>query len=182
MVSVWLCQERRRIPVCGKRKDIQTHKEMVLLRLQPIGVIRSPFKIKEEAPRQGRLADAPGQLEIYPQYAPGLKNMAGQSHLFVLYWCHLAERDSLIVHPPWAESARGVFTTRSPNRPNPIALDVVELLALEGNTLHVRGLDALDGSLLLDIKPYSSDLDSIPGVQIPWSQRVAEAGRHDTSK
>lgn len=90
------------------------------------------------------------------------------THLIVLYWCHQAGRDKLQTRTPHGPEIRGVFAYRSPARPNPIAFCVAEILSWEGNRLLVRGIDAINGSPLLDIKPYTSDLDSITGARIGW--------------
>lgn len=138
--------------------------------LKPIGVIHTPYRRLEEIPRQGRLSSEVGVIEVYPEYCPGLKDIDLCTHLFVLFWLHLGDRGRLTAIPPHDGREHGVFATRSPNRPNPIALDVVELLEVEGCMLRVRGIDALDGSILLDIKPYSSDMDSIPSARIGWQR------------
>lgn len=138
--------------------------------LKPIGVIHTPYVRLEEIPRQGRLSSEVGVIEVYPEYCPGLKDIDLCTHLFVLFWLHLGDRGRLTAIPPHDGREHGVFATRSPNRPNPIALDVVELLEVEGCMLRVRGIDALDGSILLDIKPYSSDMDSIPSARIGWQR------------
>ncbi|MDM7935571.1 MAG: tRNA (N6-threonylcarbamoyladenosine(37)-N6)-methyltransferase TrmO [Methanothrix sp.] len=138
--------------------------------LRPIGVIHTPYRRLEEIPRQGRLSSEVGVIEVYPEYCPGLGDIDLCTHLFVLFWLHLGDRGRLTAIPPHDGREHGVFATRSPNRPNPIALDVVELLEVEGCMLRVRGIDALDGSILLDIKPYSSDMDSIPSARIGWQR------------
>ena len=136
--------------------------------LVPIGVIHSPYKRREDIPRQGRLSKEISEIEVYAHYAPGLKDIEQCSHLYILYWLHLGDRNRLLATPPRSQKEHGVFATRSPNRPNLIALDIVELLEAKGNRLNVRGMDALDGSILLDIKPYSAEMDSIPNAVIAW--------------
>lgn len=138
------------------------------LELVPVGVIHSSYRSPGEAPRQGRFADRVAEVEIYPQYAEGLKDLEQVTHLIVLYWCHLARRDVLQTRTPHGPEIRGVFACRSPSRPNPLAFCVAELVEVKGNRLVVRGLDAVDGSPLIDIKPYSADLDSFPGARIGW--------------
>lgn len=149
----------------------------ILMNLKPIGIIHSPFHRSEDAPFQGRLANAIAVLEIYPEFAAGLKDVTDASHLIVLYWCHNADRERLLAKPPHDNQVHGVFACRSPHRPNPIAFCVVELLAREGNRLTVRGLDALDGSPLLDIKPYSSEIDAVEGAKIGWWERAKEKNK-----
>lgn len=132
------------------------------MELYPIGRIYSSFKQKGDAPHQGRASDAESLIEIFPEYAPGLKNIEEASHLIVLYWGHRADRKVLQAKPPWGKEIRGVFATRSPNRPNPIAFCVGEILQVEGNQIRVKGLDALDGSPVVDIKVYSPEIDAYP--------------------
>jgi tRNA-Thr(GGU) m(6)t(6)A37 methyltransferase TsaA len=132
---------------------------MAGIELHPIGVISSPFRERGQAPRQGRFSPEESEITIFPEYALGLRDLEGHPHLFVLYWCDRSERDVLTATPPHEKQEHGVFATRSPERPNPIALCLVDLVKREGNRLTVRGLDALDGSPLLDIKPFYRDLD-----------------------
>jgi tRNA-Thr(GGU) m(6)t(6)A37 methyltransferase TsaA len=146
--------------------------EIQKMQLTPIGVIHSPYKERGEAPRQGRLSDNEITLEIYPQFAAALKGIERCSHLIMLYWGDRANRETLQSCTPFSEVPVGVFSSRSPNRPNPIAFCVADLLRREGNRLIVRGVDALEGSPLLDIKAYAPALDSIPEAangQIPNS-------------
>ncbi|MGB9856337.1 MAG: tRNA (N6-threonylcarbamoyladenosine(37)-N6)-methyltransferase TrmO [Caldisericum exile] len=131
------------------------------MKLMPIGIVHSPYITPKEAPNQGRYSDKIAELEIYPDYLPGLKSLSEATHLIVLYWCHLARRDILQTVTPFGPEIKGVFACRSPHRPNPIAFCVVELLKVEENRLTVRGIDAIDGSPLLDIKPYFPKLDSV---------------------
>ena len=132
---------------------------MAGMELRPIGVISSPFRKKGEAPRQGRFSAEESTIEVFPGYAEGLRDLALHPRLHVLYWCDRSRRDVLTATPPHEQKEHGVFATRSPERPNPVALCLVDLVSLEGNRLRVRGLDALDGSPLVDIKPFHRDLD-----------------------
>ena len=134
-------------------------------RLVMIGTARTRYRTTSEAPRQGRPEGAPATIEILPRYEEGLDGLEAYSHLIVLYWQHLGERNKLRTRTPWGPEVRGVFATRSPNRPNPIGMCVVELTGRCGPVLAVRGMDALDGSAIIDIKPYIPDLDSIPGAR-----------------
>lgn len=127
----------------------------------PIGIIHSPFHTIDDAPRQGRFSDALVTLEILPDFSEGLQDVEVQTHLIVLYWLDRSNRTTLKAIPPHTGIEHGVFATRSPDRPNPIGICIVEFVHREGNQLYVRGLDALDGTPLLDIKPYSADLDSV---------------------
>jgi len=127
----------------------------------PIGTIHSPFHTREGTPRQGRFSDALVTLEILPEFTEGLQDVEQQPHLIVLYWLDRSNRTALKAIPPHTGIEHGVFATRSPDRPNPIGICIVELVRREGNQLFVRGLDALDGTPLLDIKPYSAAIDSV---------------------
>jgi tRNA-Thr(GGU) m(6)t(6)A37 methyltransferase TsaA len=136
--------------------------------LKPMGIIHSPYKSMGEAPFQGRFSEEEAVLEIYEEFTDCLKDVEASRNLIVLYWGHLANREVLQTVTPWGPEVRGVFACRSPSRPNPIEFCAVELLQREGNRLVVRWLDAVDGSVVLDIKPYSSRIDSIPDVHIGW--------------
>ena len=132
------------------------------MELTQIGVIHSPYNERKDAPRQGRLSDNEMILELFPEYAPALESIERLSHIIVLYWGDRSNRDVLQSRTPFSEVPVGVFTSRSPNRPNPIAFCVADLIRREGNRLVVRGVDALDGSPLLDIKAYAAEIDSFP--------------------
>ena len=124
---------------------------------QPIGFVRSPYTSTDNIPRGlGAKHQAEGMLEILPDFAPGLTDIEGFSHLFVLWEFDRSEGFALLGTPPTDDRPHGVFATRSPRRPNPIGLTVVELLGRDGLALHVRGVDMLDGTPILDIKPYLS--------------------------
>lgn len=132
------------------------------MQLNPVGVIHTLYKERGQAPRQGRLSENEATLEIFPPFAPALKGIERCSHLIVLYWGDRANREVLQSPTPFSEAPVGVFASRSPNRPNPIAFCVADLIRSEGNRLIVRGVDALDGSPLLDIKAYVPALDCVP--------------------
>ncbi len=128
--------------------------------MQPIGYVRSPFEATKEIPKGlGAKHEAEGTLEILPEFAPGLQDIEGFSHLYVIWTFDRADGFDLVANPPTDDRPHGVFATRSPRRPNPIGLTVVELLGRDGPVLRVRGVDMLDGTPILDIKPY---LSSIP--------------------
>ena len=124
-------------------------------RVEPIGVIRSTLVDRKGAPRQGYEGAPEAWLELTPQVAPGLVGIAVGDDVIVLTWLHQAKRDVLQVHPrdDPANPLQGVFTTRSADRPNPIGLHEVEILAVDGARLGVRGLEAVDGTPVLDLKP-----------------------------
>lgn len=127
---------------------------------RPIGFVRSPYKNTKEIPKGlGTKHEAEGVIEILPEFEPGLTDIEGFSHLFLIWIFDRADGFSLVAKPPSDDREHGVFATRSPRRPNPIGLTVVDLLRREGSKLHVRGIDMLDRTPILDIKPY---LSSVP--------------------
>jgi tRNA-Thr(GGU) m(6)t(6)A37 methyltransferase TsaA len=130
-----------------------------MLTMQPIGYVASPFQDADSIPK-GLGAQHPeeGVLNILPALQAGLTDIEGYSHLIVLWAIDRAEGFDLMVVPPSDDRPHGLFTTRSPRRPNPIGLTVVELLSRDGSSLRVRGVDMLDGTPILDIKPYLSNV------------------------
>ena len=132
--------------------------------MRPIGHARSPFTATSEIPKGlGARHEVEGTLDLFPELEAGLQDIEGFSHLFVLWAFHRQEGYDLLCRPPSDDRAHGVFATRAPRRPNPIGLTVVGLLGREGCVLRVRGVDMLDGTPLLDLKPY---LSSIPEEQL----------------
>ena len=130
-----------------------------MLSMQPIGYVISPYRDTQDVPKGlGAKHEAEGVLEIKAEFEPGLKDIEGFSHLFVIWAFHRSEGCDLVGTPPNDNRAHGVFATRSPRRPNPIGLTVVELLCREGPVLRVRGIDMLDGTPILDIKPFLSNV------------------------
>jgi tRNA-Thr(GGU) m(6)t(6)A37 methyltransferase TsaA len=128
--------------------------------MTPIATMRTPFADTKEIPKgPDARHDAEGVIEVQPDLEAGLQDIEGFSHLFVLWVFHRVDGYDLVAHPPSDDRPHGVFATRSPRRPNPIGLTVVELLRREGTRLFVRGVDMLDGTPVLDIKPY---LSSVP--------------------
>lgn len=126
---------------------------------QPIGSIKSPYQTTKQIPKgPGAKHEAEGVLEILPEFEAGLTDIEGFSHLIVLWVFDRADGCDLVATPPIDNHPHGVFATRSPRRPNPIGLTVVELLRREGRRLHVRGVDMLDGTPILDLKPYLSNI------------------------
>jgi tRNA-Thr(GGU) m(6)t(6)A37 methyltransferase TsaA len=147
--------------------------------MRPIGYVRSPYRDAREIPKGlGAQHDAEGVLEIEPDLEPGLADIEGFSHLIVIWVFDRAEGFELTATPPSDDRPHGVFATRSPRRPNPIGLTIVELLSRQQNMLRVRGLDMLDGTPILDIKPY---LSSVPPEKLRrgW---LAEAERRAPSR
>lgn len=140
--------------------------------VKPIGIIHTPFKEPKGTPIQPTGArDIEGTVEVFPDYADGLRDLDGFSHLYLLFYCHLSKEHSLLVKPFLGDSLHGVFATRSPSRPNPIGLSIVRLTKIERNLLHIRDVDMVDGTPLLDIKPYIPDVDTREAVRIGWLKK-----------
>ena len=135
-----------------------------MITIDPIGVVRSPYTDKAQIPKgPGAQHDAEGTLEIRPDLEAGLTDIEGFSHLYVIWIFDRAEGCDLLSCPPNDDRPHGVFATRAPRRPNPLGLTVVRLLRRDGPRLHVRGLDMLDGTPIVDIKPY---LSSVPAEEL----------------
>jgi tRNA-Thr(GGU) m(6)t(6)A37 methyltransferase TsaA len=135
----------------------------------PIGIAHTPFRIPEGTPIQAVAAkDIQGKIEIFPEYAKGLKDLEGFSHIIVLFHLHFAKFKSLHIVPFLDTESHGVFATRSPARPNPIGFSVVELEKVENNMLFVKNIDILDGSPILDIKPYIPQFDVFETTRNGW--------------
>jgi len=141
---------------------------------KPIGVIHSPFKDLKGMPIQPSGAKGVvGRAEIFPEFAAGLKDVDGFSHLALLYHFHLSDGFSLEVKPFLDDTLRGVFATRAPRRPNAIGFSVVRLVKVEGNTLHIEDVDIVDGTPLLDIKPFVPEFDNRESEKIGWLSKKA---------
>ena len=138
------------------------------LSLHPIGLIHSPFRDQGETPIQSAFSQAEGTVEVYPEYVAGLQDIEGFSHIILLYWFHRSDGYRLVVKPFMDQVERGLFSIRYPARPNPIGISVVELVRREGNQLHVQGLDVLDGTPLLDIKPFVPRFDHRENTRVGW--------------
>jgi tRNA-Thr(GGU) m(6)t(6)A37 methyltransferase TsaA len=144
--------------------------------VHPIGTLHTPWRSIADCPRNGRQPDPapPCHAEVSAEYVAGLQGLEGFSHLIVLYWMDRAKPPELVFTPPFDDRPRGVFATRSPSRPNPIALSIV---AFDGfaapNRLMLRYLDCLDGTPLLDIKPYLPTTDCQPDARMGWLERHA---------
>lgn len=147
---------------------------------QPIGVIHSPFKKIEGMPIQpAGAAGVMGTIEVFESYRTGLKDLDGFSHILLLYHFHRVQGFSLYVVPFMDSKARGLFSTRAPRRPNPIGLSVVRLHGIEEGVLHIENVDVLDGTPLLDIKPYVPEFDPRGEVRTGW---LEEAGKIVSSR
>ncbi|PHR24444.1 MAG: tRNA (N6-threonylcarbamoyladenosine(37)-N6)-methyltransferase TrmO [Desulfotalea sp.] len=137
--------------------------------MQPIGTIRSPFSSLKDMPIQPKGAKGTiGTIEVKKEYMEGLNDLDGFSHIYLLYTFHKAARTDLTVTPFMDTTPRGVFSTRSPLRPNHIGISIVELVSVEKNLITVRGIDILDGTPLLDIKPYIESFDAVQNSRSGW--------------
>ncbi|MBX3249943.1 MAG: tRNA (N6-threonylcarbamoyladenosine(37)-N6)-methyltransferase TrmO [Myxococcales bacterium] len=145
--------------------------------VEPIGVARTPFAAKADAPRQPRLGAVGGTLELFPGrgFEDALADLEGWDAIWVVYWMDRVQGWRPKVKPPRSRTKRGVFSTRAPHRPNPIGLSAVRLERVEGLVLHVRELDLLDGTPVLDLKPYIPWADAIPDARTGWLEREGEA-------
>jgi len=142
------------------------------IRYKPIGIIHSPFKEPKGTPIQPTAAKGvDGAVEVFPEYVEGLKDLDGFSHIILIYHFHLSRKFSLKVKPFMDDQIRGVFSTRAPSRPNPIGISVVRLIKIEKNVLHIRDVDIIDGTPLLDIKPYVPEFDVRVVDKIGWLER-----------
>lgn len=140
-------------------------------RLRPIGVLHTPWPTPADCPRNGRQPDpAPAcSATVLGEYAEGLRSLEGFSHLIVLYWLHRVTAPRLVFTPPFDSQPRGVFASRAPWRPNPVGLSVVAFDGFDGpDRLKLRYLDCVDGTPLLDIKPYLPTTDSEPAATMGW--------------
>nr|WP_245404674.1 tRNA (N6-threonylcarbamoyladenosine(37)-N6)-methyltransferase TrmO [Ancylobacter gelatini] len=133
-----------------------------------IGRLRTPWKTRAECPKNGRESDAVCTVELDAPFHPALEGLEGTTHLWLMYWMDRAPRNLVVQVPRQYGRGRGTFALRSPARPNPIALSAVEVLKIGAGTLSVRGLDCLDGTPLLDIKPYFASTDCHPEAVVGW--------------
>jgi tRNA-Thr(GGU) m(6)t(6)A37 methyltransferase TsaA len=133
-----------------------------------IGRIRTPWKERKDCPKNARESDAVCTIEVDPRWAPALTKVETLSHLIVLYWMDRSRRDLVLQVPRHYGEQFGTFALRSPARPNPIALSVARLVGIDGLKLQVVGLDCLDGTPILDIKPYFASTDAVPDAAVGW--------------
>jgi len=158
------------------------------IQYRPIGIIHTPHQTTEGTPIQPTGArGVEGSIEIFPEYTPGLMDLSGFSHIFILYHFHLAKKYNLAVKPFLDDQKRGLFATRAPARPNPIGLSVVRLIDITNANLLVRDIDVVDGTPLLDIKPYVPEFDVRAVDRIGWLgkktgkvEEVVDDGRFST--
>jgi len=136
---------------------------------RPIGVVHSPFRAPQDVPIQSAAAkEVNGYVEVAEEYVEGLRDVEGFSHLILVYHCHLAQEYSLLVKPFMDDELHGVFSTRAPSRPNAVGVSVVRLTKKEKNILHIQDVDIIDGTPLLDIKPFVPDFDQRKAEKIGW--------------
>jgi len=142
------------------------------IKYKPIGVIHSPFKEPKGTPIQPAGAKGiEGMVEVFPEYAEGLKDVEGFSHIILIYHFHLSKRSLLKVKPYMDNEARGVFAMRGPSRPNPIGISIVRLVRIEENILYIQDVDIVDGTPLLDIKPYVPEFDIREVEKTGWLEK-----------
>ena len=140
-----------------------------MIELKPIGTIHTPFKKRKGMPIQpAGAAGVKGTVEVLEEYRAGLKDLDGFSHVILIYHFHMTKTYELIVKPFMDDTLRGVFATRAPTRPNPIGISIVRLKGIEGSVVHLGKIDILDGTPLLDIKPYVPEFDHHDDVKIGW--------------
>ncbi len=138
--------------------------------VRPIGFVRSPYGEKVEAPRQGTAGGAAGTVELLPELRDAVSDLEGFERIWLIFWFDRAEGWKPKVQPPRSDEKRGVFATRSPHRPNPIGMTAVRLERVDGLVLHVRDVDLVDGTPVLDIKPYIPYADAFPEAGAGWLQ------------
>lgn len=145
------------------------------MNIHPIGVIHSPHNDPAHGPIQPCYDwSSLGKVEVFPEYEEGLSDLEGYSHIYLIYYFHKAHPSPMLAEPFLQKRKHGLFATRLPGRPNPIGLSLVKLLGREGRFLNVAGIDALDQSPLLDIKPYSRRFDCIPDASSGWQDEVSD--------
>jgi tRNA (adenine37-N6)-methyltransferase len=141
---------------------------MMEISMHPIGIIHSPFSDKDQTPIQASRSQAIGTVEVYPEFSDGLQGIEEFSHIYLLYVFHNASGYSLQIKPFLDDQEHGLFATRYPYRPNPLGISTVRLLFRQANVLTIEGVDVLDGTPLLDIKPYVPDFDLRTDVRAGW--------------
>jgi tRNA-Thr(GGU) m(6)t(6)A37 methyltransferase TsaA len=139
-----------------------------------IGRIRTPWRTRDECPKNARGSDAVCTIELDPNFAAALRGVETCSHMLVLYWMDRARRDLVVQAPRHYGEPRGTFALRSPVRPNPIAASVVRLIEVDGTRLRVVGLDCIDGTPLIDLKPYFVSTDAVPDAVVGWHAKRDE--------
>ncbi|MBU0985515.1 MAG: tRNA (N6-threonylcarbamoyladenosine(37)-N6)-methyltransferase TrmO [candidate division Zixibacteria bacterium] len=150
---------------------------------QPIGIIHTPFSNTDDCPIQPRFArDVAGQIEMLSEFVDGLTDLGGFSHLVLLFQFHLSEDFSLRVKPYLDDTPRGVFATRAPRRPNALGMSIVRLERVAGPVVHIRDVDMVDGTPLLDIKPYVPELNPDGEIATGWLGKKMAGGKRKTDR
>jgi len=156
---------------------------VIQIMYKSIGIIHTPFKEQVNTPIQGIFSpDGKGEVEVFPQYTDGLRDISGFSHLILIYHFHLAEGYSLLTKPFLEKESKGIFAIRHFNRPNNIGLSVVKLYDVRGNILEIGEVDIVDGTPLLDIKPYVPDFDVRNNVKKGWYEYASNRQEYEKSK
>jgi len=150
--------------------------------IRPIGIIHTPFAdVNNNVPIQGRiLPDTEGYIELYTEYIEGCRDVDGYSHIILIYHLNRCTDERLTVIPYMDSEERGIFSTRSPHRPNHLGMTIVELAGIENNILKIKGVDMLDGTPLIDIKPYNPDIDCVSGnekIRSGWMEQYTSGGK-----
>lgn len=149
------------------------------INFEPIGYIHTPHKEAVNTPVQPVFCDGiEGKIELKPEYADGLKGLDGFSHIYLFFYFNKSQKTCLRLSPYLSDEEQGIFATRAPHRPNKLGMSVVRLLKIEENTLYVSEIDILDGTPLLDIKPYVERFDSRTNVKSGWQEKVADNEAH----
>ncbi len=151
--------------------------EDIKIILKPIGIIHTPFKEIKDIPIQGSFSEYNGDIEIFPEYRDGLKDVDGFSHLYLIYNFHKCTAERLQGKPYLDDMIHGIFAIRSPHRPNHIGLTIVSLLSVENSHLKIAGVDMLDGTPLIDIKPYNPYFDAPSDARIGWMEKCFKDGK-----
>ena len=146
--------------------------------LKPIGVIRTPFKISEDTPIQSSNSDTKGHVELSEEYLEALKSLDGFSHIILLYWFHSAKPPKMLMKPYLDTEEHGLFSIRAPSRPNPIGISIVKLIKIKENRLYIEGVDILDETPLIDIKPFVPEFDNRPQATSGWLAKSSLAKHH----
>jgi tRNA (adenine37-N6)-methyltransferase len=152
---------------------------MAQIKYEPIGIVHTQFTERAQTPIQGVFApDSRGEVEVFSRYADGLKDLAGFSHIILIYHFHLADGYSLLTEPFLDNDSKGIFAIRYFERPNNIGLSVVRLYAVRENMLEIGEIDIIDGTPLLDIKPYVPDFDNRSNVRTGWYENASNKSEY----
>jgi tRNA (adenine37-N6)-methyltransferase len=163
------------------RKIIEIGQAMEII-YKSIGVIHTSFNSLDEMPIQPTSdASGPGVIEVFSEYADALRDLEGFSHIYLLYHFHKVRQSQLIVTPFLDSKPHGIFATRAPTRPNPLGLSLVKLVRIDHSQVYVEGTDVLNGTPLLDIKPFVPEFESVQGVRIGWLEQVRDKIRSQKS-